>query len=42
VRGRDSAPCRLIIHMDRQRDTLALDRRIAELAEAQHGVVARA
>lgn len=42
IRGRISTPCRLFIHMEREGDTVAVDGRIARLAEAQHGVVARA
>src|SRR4051812_49905425 len=42
ARGRDRRACRLVIHMERQRDTRAIDGRIALLAEAQHGVVSRA
>lgn len=40
-RGRISAPCRLIRHMEDQLDTVAIGTRIARLAERQHGVVAR-
>lgn len=42
ARGRTSEPCRLIHQMDGQLDTVAIDIRIARLAERQHGVIARA